>query len=584
MIGYAQLWSASPGDWDAAGVAWRGLDAPVGRRRAGLADRAAALRAGWSGRAATAAGGRLDGLRSELATILPALVEIDQVLAEFAGRLRVAKARLAEAVALADRTGVAVDRHGGVRAAPLLWRGPEAGALPVGVGARPSPTGGAAGTDAVDARGPAPDPRAGSGAGAGGGSGAVAAGAGGGGAGGLGGGVGSPAAVGQVAAALREAIALADAADREAASRLAELSGAARTGWVERPPPSRPADDATPAVVRAWWAGLTPAQRRWLVLHEPTRIGPRDGVPAAARDQANRLLLAGHREALLAARRSAAGERGRRRIDRALAVLDGLAGRLSATSPPRAYLLGLDPRGDGRAIVALGNPDRAGRVLTYVPGMTSDLADVPGELSRAARVQARCTALAPGAETAAVLWLDYDAPDFLPEASSPAQARDAGPALHRFQEGLRATHDGPAARQTVLGHSYGSLVVGSAARDHGLAADALAFVGSPGVGVDRAGALGLPPERVWSSTAGDDVIGLVEPPRDLAGRAVLAASPLASAAWLLRPDDHQLWFGHDPSDPGFGGRTFPSGRYGHTGYWEPGNPALDGMARIVLGR
>ncbi|MEU1604277.1 alpha/beta hydrolase [Micromonospora matsumotoense] len=549
MIGYAQLWSASPGDWDAAGVAWRGLDAPVGRRRAGLADRAAALRAGWSGGAATAAGGRLDGLRSELATILPALVEIDQVLAEFAGRLRVAKARLAEAVALADRTGVAVDRHGGVRAAPLFWRGPEAGALPVGVGAATA------------------------GGGAGGGVG-----------GGAGGGVGSKVAVGRVAAALREALALADAADREAAARLAELSGAARTGWVDRPPPGRPADDATPATVRAWWAGLTPAQRRWLVLHEPSRIGPRDGVPASARDQANRLLLAGHREALLAARRATPGGRGRRRIDRALAVLDGLAGRLAATSPPRAYLLGLDPRGDGRAIVTLGNPDRAGRVLTYVPGMTSDLADVPGELSRAARVQARCTALAPGEETAAVLWLDYDAPDFLPEASSPAQARDAGPALHRFQEGLRATHDGPAARQTVLGHSYGSLVVGSAARDHGLAADALAFVGSPGVGVDRAGALGLPPERVWSSTAGDDVIGLVEPPRDLAGRAVLAASPLASAAWLLRPDDHQLWFGHDPSDPGFGGRTFPSGRYGHTGYWEPGNPALDGMARIVLGR
>ncbi|KWV30309.1 alpha/beta hydrolase [Micromonospora rifamycinica] len=542
MIGYAQLWTASPGDWDAAGVAWRGVDAPVGRRRAGLADRAAALRTGWRGTAATAADVRLGGLRAELTTILPALVETEQALAEFAGRLRVAKARLAEAVAVADRTGVAVDRHGGARAAPQAWHGPESGALPGH-----------------------PDPRP------------------------AGAGTVSPAAVGQVAAALREALTQADAADREATARLTELAGAARTGWVEPPPPGRPADDATPATVRAWWAGLTPAQRRWLVLHEPARTGPRDGVPAAARDQANRLLLAGHREALLAERRSLSarrpGERAAlRRIDRALAVLDRLAGRLASTGTPRAYLLGLDPAGDGRAIVALGNPDRAARVLTYVPGMTSDLADVPGELGRAARVQARCTAIAPGEETAAVLWLDYDAPDFLPEASSPAQARDAGSALHRFQEGLRATHDGPAARQTVLGHSYGSLVVGSAARDHGLAADALAFVGSPGVGVDRADALGLPPDRVWASTARDDVIALVEPPRDLAGRAVLATSPLASAAWLLRPDDHQLWFGHDPSDPGFGGRTFPSGRYGHTGYWEPGNPALDGMARIVLGR
>ncbi|MFY1680456.1 alpha/beta hydrolase [Micromonospora sp. WMMD730] len=550
MIGYAQLWAASPSDWVAAGVAWRGLEAPVTRRRSGLAGRAATLRTGWSGGAATRAGGRLDGLRAELGTILPALVETDQVLAEFAGRLRVAKGRLAEAVALADRTGVAVDRHGGLRAVPPTWRGPESGVLPAWAGARPGPSGGG---------------------------------------GGNGGGAGSPAAVAQVAAALREALALADVADREVAGRLAELTGAARTGWVQRPPPGRPTDDATPAAVRAWWDGLTPAQRRWLVLHEPARIGPRDGVPAAARDQANRLLLAGHREALLAERRtaSASGSGGRsrlRRIDRTLAALDGLAGRLAATTGPRPYLLGLDPRGDGRAIVALGNPDRAHRVLTYVPGMTSDLADVPGELGRAARVQDRCTALAPGDETAAVLWLDYDAPDFLPEASSPAQARDAGPDLHRFQEGLRATHDGPAARQTVLGHSYGSLVVGSAARDHGLAADALAFVGSPGVGVDRAGALGLPPGQVWSSTAGDDVIRLVEPPRELAGRAVLATSPLASAASLFRPDDHRLWFGHDPSDPGFGGRTFPSGRGGHTGYWESDNPALDGMARIVLGR
>ncbi|MGX4652142.1 alpha/beta hydrolase [Micromonospora sp. SCSIO 07396] len=576
MIGYAQLWAASPGDWAAAGVAWRGLDAPVTRRRSGLAEQATTLRAGWSGGAATRAGARLDGLRAELGTILPALVETDQVLAEFAGRLRVAKARLAEAVTLADRTGVAVDRHGGLRAVPPTWRGPESGGLPAGTGAHRAPAGGAGAAHS-------PGPRAGTGVPDGGPGGRGTGG------GGNGGGVGSPAAVAQVAVALREALALADVADREAAGRLAELTGAARTGWVQRPPPGRPADDATPAAVRAWWDGLTPAQRRWLVLHEPARTGPRDGVPAAARDQANRLLLAGHREALLAERRalSASGSGGRsglRRIDRALAALDGLAGRLAATTGPRAYLLGLDPRGDGRAIVALGNPDRARRVLTYVPGMTSDLADVPGELGRAARVQDRCTALAPGEETAAVLWLDYDAPDFLPEASSPAQARDAGPGLHRFQEGLRATHDGPPARQTVLGHSYGSLVVGSAARDHGLAADALAFVGSPGVGVDRAGALGLPPGQVWSSTAGDDVIRLVEPPRELAGRAVLATSPLASAAALFRPDDHRLWFGHDPSDPGFGGRTFPSGRGGHTGYWDPDNPALDGMARIVLGR
>ncbi|MGW5672980.1 alpha/beta hydrolase, partial [Micromonospora sp. NPDC003776] len=136
-------------------------------------------------------------------------------------------------------------------------------------------------------------------------------------------------------------------------------------------------------------------------------------------------------------------------------------------------------------------------------------------------------------------------------------------------------------RQTVLGHSYGSLVVGTAARDHGLSADALVFVDSPGVGVDRASELRTAPGQVWPATAPDDVIRLARPPEELARRAALAGTPLGPLANVL--GGHQLWFGHDPADPGFGGRRFPSGRYGHAGYWDPGNPALDGMARIVLG-
>lgn len=133
----------------------------------------------------------------------------------------------------------------------------------------------------------------------------------------------------------------------------------------------------------------------------------------------------------------------------------------------------------------------------------------------------------------------------------------------------------------MLGHSYGSLVVGAAARDHGLSADALVFVGSPGVGVDHAGELRTPPGQVWAATAPDDVVRLARPPDELARRAALAGTPLGPLAEAL--GGHELWFGHDPADPGFGGRRFPSGRYGHAGYWDPDNPALDGMARIVLG-
>ncbi|MFB9850619.1 alpha/beta hydrolase [Micromonospora andamanensis] len=526
-VGYAQLAPADPAAWRATGSAWASL-AGVAERRAGeLADGGVTLRTGWSGSAAESAGARLAGLRDELVALVPVAIETDQVLAEFAARLVAARARLAAAVAAAAATGVLIDRRGGVRADP--------------------------------ARVPAD---------------------------------GSGATVAQVATALREALDLAATADGEATTRLARLAEAAGTGWTSRPPSYRPPPNAEPGLVRRWWAGLTPAERRWLVVHEPERTGRLDGVPADARDQANRLLLAARRAALtelweqLLARvpRGPLEVAGLRGVEGKLSGLDALVDRLESTRQPRAYLLGLDVGGEGRTVVALGNPDRASDVLTYVPGMTAGLGDATGELGRAARVLARCAELAPGEQTSAVLWLDYDAPDFLHEAAGDGQARAAGEALHRFQEGLRATHDGPPGRQTVLGHSYGSLVVGTAARDHGLAADALVFVGSPGVGVAHAADLGLPPGQVWASTAPDDVIRLARPPEELARRAALGASPIGTiAGWLAGPGD-ELWFGRDPAEPGFGGRTFPSGRYGHTGYWHPDNPALDGMARVVLGR
>ncbi|WP_435207121.1 alpha/beta hydrolase [Micromonospora sp. bgisy143] len=524
-VGYRQLWAADPAGWRAAGSAWAGLTGPVDRYADELAGTAGRLRSGWSGAAATAADARLTGLRAELTSVTPALIEADQTLAELAGQLAVAKARLAEAVARAEAADLLVDRTGGVRAGPS--HSTPAAAI----------------------------------------------------------------AVAGVAVAVRAAIERADAADRAAADRLTELARAAGTGWASPAPPGRPAAGASPPVVRAWWSGLTPPQRRWLVGHEPALVGGLDGVPVAARDQANRLLLGARREELLAERRRLlarvppgplASVRLRALAAR-LAGLDTLTERL-AGGQPRAYLLGLDPTGEGRVVVALDDPDHADRVLTYVPGMTAGLDDAPGELGRAARVLERCAALAPGERSAAVLWLDYDAPDFLTEASSAGQARDAGPALHRFQEGLRATHEGPPARQTVLGHSYGSLVVGVAAREHGLAADALMFVGSPGVGVAHADELGVPAGQVWAARAPDDVIRLARPVAELGRPALMGAAPLAAAlAWPERTG-HELWFGHDPADAGFGGRVVRSGRGGHAGYWEPDNPALDGMARVVLGR
>ncbi len=87
----------------------------------------------------------------------------------------------------------------------------------------------------------------------------------------------------------------------------------------------------------------------------------------------------------------------------------------------------------------------------------------------------------------------------------------------------------------MIGHSYGSTVVGHAASGHDLPVDDVIFVGSPGVGVDHASELNLEPGQVWSSHAENDVIrrGMVH--------------------------------GRNPSDPDFGGQTFTS---------DPGTPMV----------
>ncbi|GAB7048653.1 alpha/beta hydrolase [Catenuloplanes indicus] len=541
-VTYEQLWQASPPAWRASAAAWRDLAASGARRALELAAGAVAVTRVWSGAGADAAIGRLRRLRDDLEAGRLAQLETATVLTEYAAAVQAAKARLAAAVRAAEAAGLAVEITGRVVGAFT-----PGGAVPVGGG--PSV--------------------------------AVAA---------------------EIEAALRAAA----VADAEAAVRLAELSGAAGHGWESVPPGHRPGPDASPATTRAWWDSLTPAQRRWLIRHEPTLVGGLDGVPITARDLANRALLD---LALEAARlglpvdglRSGAasggvsltgadlrgvipGDAAYARDTALIGSLERLAERVSADADPPRYLVRFDPSRDGRAIVAVGDPDRSAAVVTYVPGMTSDLASAGGELDRAARVAEAATELDPARRTAAVLWLDYDAPDFLDEAVSAAPARDAAPALHQFQEGLRASHEGDPARQVVLGHSYGTLVTGVTARDHGLDADALVLLASPGAGVEHATQLRV--SEVWASTSITDPIqhAPVSPVAAVTDAALAAAVPGAGAALAYgRPED-DLWHGHNPADPDFGARVFPSqADAGHLGYWDRGGTALDALSRITLG-
>ncbi|MBB5856572.1 alpha/beta hydrolase [Amycolatopsis umgeniensis] len=311
-----------------------------------------------------------------------------------------------------------------------------------------------------------------------------------------------------------------------------------------------PPEDGSPGDNKAWWNSLSDTAKVALLQGNPGLIGNLDGVPATDRDAANRAVLA--------------REIARLQGDPKLRGLEAIRDRLERTEP-RAFLLGLDTGGDGKAIVSAGNPDTALNVATYVPGTGSELAKIGGDLNRSDKMWAAATT-AGSPSTAVITWLGYDAPDEITDAASAEYADGGKAALAGFQDGLRETHQGPPSHNTVLGHSYGTTVVGHAAGDGGLAADELVFVASPGVGAHDVSELHL--DGVNQDEIGDHV------------HATVAEHDMINLA-NIEIAGYDPILGQDPTDADFGGQVFSSapgtdgwGGYSpeaHSQYWEDNN-------------
>jgi len=234
------------------------------------------------------------------------------------------------------------------------------------------------------------------------------------------------------------------------------------------------------------------------------------------------------------------------------------------------YLLGFDDLGRGHVAVSYGNPDTAADTAIYVPGTGASLDGAGGDLDRALTLYTSANTLRPGS-TASVYWLGYDAPTWSVPGPASRSFADAGaPKLAAFVNSLGVNHRGPG-HLTVIGHSYGSTLVGDAFAHAGMKADDAVFVGSPGVTVDTASQLGLDPDHVWASKAKFDPVPEI-------------SAPLDPLDWY---DDHSVRFGNDPTSSAFGGRTFDAGdgssvAHAHSEYWDPG-PSLDNMTAIVTG-
>jgi hypothetical protein len=328
----------------------------------------------------------------------------------------------------------------------------------------------------------------------------------------------------------------ADAVD----TALARAVGLAGELW---PAPALPAAAAGPAAVGDWWDSLTRAERAAVVRSAPERLGDLDGVPVAERDRANRAVLTGdisRVEDAAAARRVPVAQvladpvahglspAVALRYPGARAVRDALG--IHAAGPAAPLLLIYQPQrfgGQGRAAIALGNPDRAAHTAVLVPGTGSsvtsgwlagdDLTDLFAEMAAAA---------GSGAAVSAIGWMGYDSPDALtdPRVTHPGLARRGGAQLARDMAGLAETGRADA-RRTVIGHSYGSTTVADAAAGYGMRAHDVVLLGSPGTDLARTAAdFRLPPGgAVYVGAASTDPVTFV------AGAAVgLGADPAAA--------------------------------------------------------
>jgi hypothetical protein len=340
--------------------------------------------------------------------------------------------------------------------------------------------------------------------------------------------------------------------------------------------------DAIPGEVGRHLDGVARRDLLALADREPELVGRLDGAPAWLRDHANRRLLAAEltrvrREVRRLSREldrlpPAPGNEARRSVlfREHRSLLDRLDRLQRLEELPAVQLLVFDPA-RGRIAVARGDVDAADHVTTFVPGTGTTLDDVDGLLERASDLVRAARQADPAGRTAAVAWLDYDAPSWPLQPTSSRAAVAGAEGLSRFVEGLKVINAD--ATRTLIGHSYGSTVVGATARKHDLDLDAVVGLASPGMRAGSAEELRLPEHaRVYavSDTSG----GKLNP---FSGDVIHTVSDGLLTVRL----------GRDPLRSGFGAETFDvsdAGGHGAAGYLDPSSRSGRNLARVVTGQ
>lgn len=336
---------------------------------------------------------------------------------------------------------------------------------------------------------------------------------------------------------------------QEDAARVAAFAGIDKKDIPDGTDPQRSAD---------WWKGLDEEEKRLYLAAYPEQVGGLDGLPATTRDQANRTVL-DMRLNDYALREGSLGYHDRSSYQGLQALKDRMDKSDSAPEHKQLHLLGFSTEGDGRAIVSVGNPDKAAHTAVSVPGTDNQLDNFTDSIDRAEKLQDSAGAWSEGGseDVAVIAWLDYDAPELDLGVVTPARAENDAETLRDFTHGMRVSHEGERTHMTVIGHSYGSTMVGTAdSGGQGLDTDDMIVVGSPGMNVDRADQLHVSPSRLWVGVGSDD--GVVD--------------------WAA---DKTL--GPNPAGSGFGAEHMYVDTSEHSDYWNDGSQSLDNQGRVIAG-
>ncbi|KAA0917947.1 alpha/beta hydrolase [Dietzia sp. ANT_WB102] len=256
---------------------------------------------------------------------------------------------------------------------------------------------------------------------------------------------------------------------------------------------------AEPEQVYASIEKMPVADRRLLALAEPEAVGGTYGVPWPVRARANAVAVRRtlHREQL-------AGTPWSPRIGR----LETMARR---DARRRRSFPAFSPHRGGKMIELVGELGRnTEAVAVYVPGTGTNL-----DMSHVNTDVALDLVDAGGGRLAVLTFLDGEFPqDIMADAGNPRFAETMAPRLVRFcREVDRVMEiECPGAALTVVGHSYGGRIVGTAER-LGLRADRVIYAESPdlGAGVTVPSDWRSPgPVRRYSLTAPGDPVELLQ--------------------------------------------------------------------------